>query len=279
MPGSMLYKNEKVYDDENINQFYKDHGIGRDGGFSHITVEGERRLLAAVPKPPGFDSSGFSKAFSAAYSDIPPSEYDARIDEQAALQSRVSDYCDFPAFDQDGLPTCWAIGTAQAMSIARRIQGLPHIQISGCSIAVPISGGHSGGWEGDAVEYLAKHGGASVAVWPENNTNRSLDRDPKVIEDRKLHLAVEFLEMNTKANWATALLRTKCGPFAYNRMSHVMCMCDFIRIESGHYGFRVRNSWKDSWGAKNKHGMGGFATYSWTPDSGYIINQVKASEK
>lgn len=279
MPGSMLYRNEKVYDDENIGQFYRDHGLTQAGEFKAVSVNGELRLLAAMPRPEGHDASGYSKPFSAYFADIPESEYDARIDEQAELEARVSDFCDFPAFDQDGLPTCWAIGSCQAMSIARRIQGLPHVQISGCSVAVPISGGHRGGWEGDAVEFLAKNGGASVTVWPENNTNRSLNSDPKVIEDRKFHLATEFLEMRTRANWATACLKTKTGPFAYNRMSHVMAMCDFVRIEAGRYGFRVRNSWRDSWGAKNKHSMGGFAVYAWTPDSGYIINQVKQSER
>lgn len=279
MLSSTLLKGEKVYTDENINQFYKDHGLNKEGGFSYLTVNGEKRLLASTGKPPGADSSGFSRLFSAFMADIPESEYDARIDEQIALEARCSDFCDFPAFDQDGLPTCWAIGTAQAQSIARRIQGLPHVQLSGCSIAVPISGGHSGGWEGDAVKLSAERGVASVGVWPENNTSRSLDKDPKVIEDRKLHLAMEFLEMQTRANWATACLKTKTGPFAYNRMSHVMAMCDFVRTEKGAYGFRVRNSWHDSWGAKNKHGMGGFAVYAWTPDSGYIINQVKQSEQ
>jgi hypothetical protein len=279
MPASTLLKGEKVYDDENIEKFYRDHGLTREGGFSHVTINGDKRILAATGRPPGHNASGYSSLFSASYADIPESEYDARIDEQVQLEARASDFCDFPAFDQDGLPTCWAIGTAQAMSIARRIQGLPHVQISGCSIAVPISGGHSGGWEGDAVNLLVKRGGASVEVWPENNTSRSLDRDQRVIEDRKLHMAVEFLEMQTRANWATACLRTKVGPFAYNRMSHVMAMCDFVRIEAGRYGFRVRNSWRDDWGARNKLGMGGFAVYAWTPDSGYILNQVKASER
>lgn len=277
MLGSTLLKGEKVYNDENFQELFG--GWRKEGDFISVPGGGERRLLSATPRPPGHDASGYSRPFSALYADIPESEYDARIDEQIELEARASDFCDFPAFDQDGLPTCWAIGTAQAETIARRIMGLPHVQLSGCSIAVPISGGHRGGWEGDAVEFSVKNGVASVAVWPENNTNRSLNSDPKVIEDRKQHIVTEFLEMNTRANWATMCLKTKVGPFAYNRMSHVMCMCDFVRIERGRYGFRVRNSWHDSWGAKNKLGFGGFAVYEWTPDSGYCINQVKQSEK
>lgn len=277
MLASTLLPGEKVYDDSNIHELI---GHQREGqAFPVVVAEGEPRLMAAIPRPVGHDASGYSRPFSAAYPDIPENEYDARIDEQIELEARCSDFCDFPAFDQDGLPTCWAIGTAQSMSITRRIMGLPHVQMSGCSIAVPISGGHRGGWEGDAVEFGFKSGVCSVDVWPENNTSRSLIGDSKVAEDRKLHQFVEFLEMQTRANWASACLRTKCGPFAYNRMSHVMAMCDFVRIEAGRYGFRVRNSWHDSWGAKNKRGFGGFAVYAWTPDSGYVINQVKASER
>lgn len=267
MLSSTLYVGEKVYDDSNKAEWC--------GDGQTIFAGGEKRLLSRIAAAPLRAYAAFNSAFP----DIPETEWDARIDEQIELEARVSDYCDFPAFDQDGLPTCWAIGTAQAATITRRIMGLPHRQLSGCSLAVPISGGHRGGYEGEANEYAVEHGIASVDVWPENNTDRSLNSKGEVQADRLNHKVLEFLEMQTRANWATACLRTKCGPFAYDEMSHVMAMCDLVRIERGSYGFRVRNSWSNGWGAKNKHGFGGFAVYRNTPDSGLIINQMTASEK
>lgn len=267
MLASTLYKGEKVFDDSNKSEWM--------GDGESIFAGGERRLLSRIA-PPIIPPSGYAD-FNSVYSDFPESEWDARIDEQVELEARCSDFCDFPAFDQDGLPTCWAIGTAQAATILRRIMGLPFVQLSGCSLAVPISGGHSGGWEKEANDYAVEHGIASVGVWPENNTNRSLNSKPEVDSDRKNHKVLEFLDMKTKANWVSACLRTKPGPFAYNSMRHVMAMCDVVRIEKGSLGFRVRNSWHDSWGAKNKHGFGGFNVYRATPDSGLIMNQITAS--
>jgi hypothetical protein len=154
--------------------------------------------------------------------------------------------------------------------------------MSGCSLAVPISGGHSGGYEGDSLELAVKRGIASVERWPENNTNRSLDNDAAVTADREFHKVLLWLEMNTDEEWATALLRTLPGVFAYNWMSHCMSMCDFVRIEAGRYGYRPRNSWRDDWGSKNDLGMGGFAVYPMghgTPDSGSVLSEITSSEK
>jgi len=235
-----------------------------------------------MPPKPGQNASGYSKPFmSAGFPLIEPANYDAAIDEQIARKARVSDHVDFEQFSQNGLPTCWAICTAQCFSIKRRCMGLPHRKMSGCSLAVPISGGHSGGWEGDSLAYAVEHGVASTDVWPENNTTRSLNSDPAVIADRELHKVLMWLEMNTAQEWATACLRMLPGVFAYNWMSHCMTMCDFVRIEAGRYGFRVRNTWFP-WGSKNDLGFDGFAVYPvghGTPDSGSVLSEVLPSEK
>lgn len=278
MPASTLFRGEKVYDDSNIHELIGSIHPGEE--FPSVLVGGERRLMARVPPPVGKIPSGYCQAYSEALLPlIKESDYDAAIDEQIARQALVSDHVDFPAFDQDGLPTCWAICTAQCYSIYRRCLGLPHRQMSGCSLAVPISGGHSGGYEGDSLEKAVKDGIASVDTWPENNTSRNLDSDAAVVADRMLHRVTIWMDMQSRQQWASALLRTKPGVFAYNRMSHCMTMCDWVRIEAGHYGYRVRNSWRDDWGAKNRHGVGGFAVYAWDPDSGAIILDITQSEK
>jgi hypothetical protein len=271
---STLFPGEIVFDESNKELWQDDGGGGIHAG-------GEYRLFARVPNP-DFKPKPL-KSFGAVYGDFPESEWDARIDEQIALEARVSDYITNPPFDQDGLPTCWAINTAQCATILRVCMGLPFVQLSGCSIAVPISGGHSGGDELEANEYAIEHGIASVEFWPENDTTKSLNKDPKVIADRLNHKVLEWLEMESKANWVSACLRTKPGVFAYNSMSHVMAMCDVVRIEKGSIekgslGFRVRNSWAE-WDVKNSRGVSGFQTYRATPDSGACMNQITASLK
>lgn len=275
MPGSTLYKGEKVYDDSNFQELL---GDGRS-----VLVGGEERLLARIPPPPNEDKSGYSAPFlTAGFPLIDKSNWDAAIDEQIALLARVSDCIDFPAFDQDGLPTCWAICTAQCYSIKRRCVGLPHRQMSGCSLAVPISGGHRGGYEGNSMRMAIEDGIAATDYWPENNTSNSLNSKPEVTADRLLHKVLMFLDMDGDQQWATACLRKLPGVFAYNWMSHCMTMCDFVRIEAGSYGYRVRNSWRDDWGAKNSKGVGGFAVYrtgKGTPDSGMVMSEITGAER
>ncbi len=279
MPASTLFPGEKVYSEADIKRFTEMRLQDQTGVF--VDVNGHRRYLSRQPKPAGYDTRQFSMSFGDSGIDlIDKSNLDAAIDDQIARKARVSDHVDFEPFDQDGLPTCWAIGMAQAFSITRRIKGLPHKQMSGCSLAVPISGGHSGGYEGDSLRYSYDHGVCDTEVWPENNTSRSLVGDSKVAANRLLHKSRTFIEMNTDQEWWSCLLRTLCGPFAYNWMSHVMCMCDFVRIEAGRYGYRPRNSW-GKWGSANSRGFYGFNVYPMghgTPNSGFILLDITQSE-
>ena len=262
-----------LYDESNYREL-----IG-DG--EKIVVHGETRYLSAIPKPTHADTSGYSKPFAATLALIPRTEWDARIDEQERLFSSVSDFCDFPAYDQDGIPYCWINGPCQAFTTARRIQRLPLKIISSASCGGPITGYVSrGGWEGDGLEYLTKRGGATVEHWPNNAIKRSLNT-PEVEAERQNYKILEALELRKNFDeWATACLLNLPGAFAYNWMSHVMMSARLNRIEKGSYGLEVRNSWSNAWGYKNSKGFGGFAVFRegrGTPDSGFVIRQVTAS--
>lgn len=263
-----LFSNEIVYDDSNYKQLC---GDGKT-----VKVGNESFLLARTPPPHGYSSEGFSKPYGDSFTKIPRSEWPDRIKEQIRLKSRVSDHIDFEQFYQNGLPTCWAICTAQAATATLRIAGQPYRKLSGCSLAVPISGGHRGGYEGNSVELGVKRGIATVETWPENNTD-DLDDDPRVIEDRKNNQILDCYSLGDDFDmWATMCLNTQCGPFAYDWMSHCMMVCDLVEIEKDSYGLRVRNTWKP-WGAKNELGFDGFAVYRegrGTPDSGYVIRSM-----
>lgn len=269
------FKDEPIYNDSNW------HELVGDG--KAVIAGGEKRLLSRTKPPAGADPGQFSTKFEdSGLKLIDRAEWDDRIEAQAKAKARVSDFCDFPPWDQDGLPTCWANGPTQCGAVQRRIQGLPFKCLSACSLAVPISGGHSGGWEGDALEYMAKYGAASTDTWPENNTSRRLNDDEAVKADREFHKALEWIDCGSDPDmWATAALLTMPGAFAYDWMSHVMCMCDLVKDGKKYY-HRVRNSW-GNWGAKNDLGYAGFALYEMgrrgTPNSGYVLRQMTASTK
>lgn len=250
------------------------------GNGKQVHAAGDVRLLSAMPKPAGHDTRLYSKPFRDGFSVIPRSEWPARIAEQKAKRMRVSDFQKFKAHDQNGLPTCWANGPAHAATTTRVIQGLPLIYISACSMAVPISGGHVGGYEGEALAYMQKNGAASTDVWGNNDTSRSLNSDPKVVESRKHHFALEMYECEGFDEFATAALLGFVCAVAYDFWNHVISSADLVQIEPASYGFFQRNNWSDNWGDKNDYGFGGYLTMRegrGTPSSGFALRQVTSS--
>lgn len=260
-----------VYDDTNWRTL-----IG-DG--TAIVAAGERRLLSAIPKPAGHNSRLYSKVFGSNIPRIPRSEWSARIKTQKQLRARISDHQKFKPDNQGSLPTCWAAGTCHAATTCRVMQGLPYKQISACSVAVPISGGRSGGYEGDAVEYLTKYGGATVDVWPYTAADRSFQSKPEVVESRKRFIALETYECNGFDDFATAALLGFPMTVSYNWWSHVVMLADLIEIEANSFGFLIRNNWGD-WGDANDYGFKGYAVFregKGTPSGGYAFRQMLLS--
>lgn len=250
------------------------------GDGESVTVGGQKFLLSAVPKPKEHNSRLYSRAFGAEVSRIPRSEWSARIKEQAARKRRISDHQRWACDNQGSYPTCWAAGTCQAYSTARVMQmGMEHYtRISAMSVAVPISGGHSGGYEGNAVEYLTKYGGVDVALW--GYTDPSHHTSAEVIANRVLHKALESYECDGFDDFATALLLGYPCTVSYNWWSHVVMLTDLVEVESGSFGFRIRNNWGESYGDKGEYGFGGYAVFRegrGTPSGGFAFRQVTPS--
>lgn len=273
----MLYRGEKVIDHPSQVLTQQQY---RDSYGTFVIVNGHRRYLSGTPRPAGHDTRRYSKLLSSAIQTIPRSEWSARLKEMQERKQLISQMQNWEPDDQDGYPICWAAGTCAAFSTARVLQGLPYVRISGMSVAVPISGGHSGGYEGDAVEYLTQHGGASVDVWGYDDPGR-YDGRAEVQESRKHHVALESYECNSFDEFATAwLLRFPCT-VSYNWWSHVVMACDLVEIESGSFGVRIRNNWGD-WEAKNDFGFSGYQVLReghGTPSGGFAFRQVLASVK
>lgn len=251
------------------------------GDGQSIVVGGERRLLSAMPKPADHDSRGYSKLLGAEVPTIPRSEWSARIKEQAARKRRISDHQRWPCDNQGSYPTCWAAGTCQAYSTARVMQmGMEHyVRISAMSIAVPISGGRSGGYEGNAVNYLTKYGGVDVKLWGYTDPGR-YDNKPEVQANRLLHKSLESYECDGFAEFATALLLGYPCTVSYAWWRHVVMLTDLVEIEAGSFGFRIRNNWGESYGDKGEYGFGGYAVFRegrGTPSGGFAFRQVTPS--
>lgn len=263
----------KVYDEANIRDL-----IG-DG--QSIIINGERRYFSRQT-PPKDEQQRRMAAFREKISCIPRSEWSARIKQQTALRARVSDYCTFPAYDQRSTNYCWANGPCQAFTIVRNQMGLPFREISAASVAGPITNYRNvGGWELDAIEYLTEAGGTTVQAWPNAAISRAFNTT-LVGEDRENYIALEWVELETFDEFATAMLQGFPCVAAYDWWRHVVTLCDLVEISPGRYGVRFRNSWSDQWGDKNELGYGGFGVLAegkGTPSSGFMLRQVRPSAR
>jgi hypothetical protein len=237
--------------------------------------------LGGMPKPAGHDSRAYSKVFGAEIPNIPRSEWPARIKEKRERKTRISDCQAWACDNQGSFPTCWSAGTMQAAATARVMQlGLDqHVYLSAMAVAVPISGGRSGGYEGDAVRYLTEHGGVDAKLWGYTDPGRH--NGPEIEANRQLHKALESHECEGFDQFATAMLLNLPCTVSYNWWSHVVMLTELVEIESGSYGFRIRNNWGDGYGDKHEtHGFGGYAIFregKGTPSGGFAIRQMTPS--
>lgn len=272
----------KVYDDSNFQELLGEHSTKINGvEFRVVEAGGDRRILSRVPTISGRKMMAAAPPYAGSFPVFPRNEWSARIKDQKARKRRISDFQNFAPHDQNGLPTCWANGPAHAGTTMRVIQGLPLVYWSACSAAVPISGGHSGGDEWDAGTYFRDHGAASQAVWPNNDTDRSLNSDQKVIADRPHHVMVQIYRLGSFDEFMSAALMDIPMTFAvaFNWWSHVISGGDALEIEAGSYGMMYRNNW-GNWGDKNDLGQPGYITMReghGTPDSGFCIGPVTSS--
>jgi hypothetical protein len=238
--------------------------------------------FGGMPKPAGHDSRGYSSLFGSVIPNIPRSEWSDRIKEKKAKKTRISDCQAWSCDNQGSFPTCWSAGTMQTASTARVIQlGIEHyVRLSAMAVAVPISGGRSGGFEGDAVRYLTEHGGVDSEIWGYTDPSRKTS-DPAVQANRQLYKSLESHECNGFDEFATALLLNMPCTVSYNWWSHVVMLTDLVEIERGSFGFLIRNNWGDGYGDKHDtHGFGGYAVFregKGTPSGGYAIRQMTPS--
>lgn len=204
---------------------------------------------------------------------IPPSEWDARYDEQEEQQSSLehiylSGPNGGPAFvnlDQNGDGYCWAYSTGQAIMLDRLRRNLPMVRLNPHATAAIIKKGRNeGGWCGASAKFAREVGyaveGTGPGQWPLHS--RDLRRDtPELraemakyrIEEEWTDLTRQVYDQNlTTAQVATCGFLNIPGPGDYNWWGHSVCRVRWVRIERGSWGQLILNSWK-GWG---RHGLG-----------------------
>lgn len=255
-----------------------------DGSVCPVRVEqGQKRYMSWKPTTSGRKIMAAMPRYRDNFPTFPRNEWSARIKEKDERLRHTDSFQSFDPHDQDGLPTCWANGPAHAGTTRRVIDGLPLVYLSACSAAVPISGGHSGGDEADAGDLFQRRGAADVSVWGNNDTSRSLDSRPEVIESRKHHLFYQVYSLHGFDEFMSACLLDPPMPIAvaFNWWSHVISGGRGVDFGGNSYGICYRNNW-GAWGDNNLLGFPGYITMHeghGTPDSGFAIGPLTLSTK
>lgn len=112
-----------------------------------------------------------------------------------AMNRDVADLFSIPIYDQNGTNYCWINAVIKMLLYAQAKSGQKVVQLSAASCGAPIKNfKNQGGWGGEAIEYLKKHGGVPVEFWPNNAIDRKYDT-PANDARRVPFKAVECMEL------------------------------------------------------------------------------------
>jgi len=201
---------------------------------------------------------GYHKAGAPAYGKgvlIPRSEWDDRIAEKEKNKSRISDILDaagVPSTDQNGTNYCWFFGVVGACQARRAVAGLPYVALSPACGAAQIKGfRNQGGWGADAVEWMVEHGVCSTDLWPQAAISRKYLTDEATAQAATFKLVewddVEEYDFDALMS---ELLQPDPIPCALGLdwWGHLIFACDGVKLGTGKYGVRIRNSWGADYG-------------------------------
>lgn len=190
---------------------------------------------------------------------IPRSEWDARIDEQEALQSSLEhirlagNYGQpIPSLDQDGYGYCWAHSTTHAVMLTRAVANQPYVPLSAFAVAAIIKGYRDeGGWCGLSAKFARERGIPSQKFWAQKSMSRSNDNADtwanaglhKVTEDWVDLTRPVYDNVMTFDQVATCLLCNIPVALDFNWWGHSVAGLRLVRVEDGSYGIKIWNSW------------------------------------
>lgn len=194
---------------------------------------------------------------------IPRSEWDARYEEQEALQSSLEhvrmrgNYGKMiPSLDQNGQGYCWAYSTTAAVQLLRALANLPYVRLSGHAIGCQVKNYRDeGGWNGLSADWVMKHGVPSVEFWKEKSMSRSNDT-PEMRANALSHMVTEDWSDQSLSVYDRNLTEEQRATLLFNNIpymadrnwwSHSTLDIRWCRIERGSWGPKTLNSWTDSW--------------------------------
>lgn len=182
---------------------------------------------------------------------IPMSEMRARIEEQEALKTRLSDlirYKKLPPKNQESTNYCWINAPTHCTEIIRLKQNQPMVILSPASAGAQIKGFRNvGGWGREGLLWIIEHGLTPVSLWPANAIDRRY-LTPAATAAARDYRVTEWNELQPRnlQQLASMLLRGIPVAVGFNWWGHLVTAVDAVWLD-GALAIRIRNSWLN-WG-------------------------------
>lgn len=218
------------------------------------------RNYAAVP----VGSSWAAPAFDLKL--IPRNEWKSRLADQIAAKAQLTDIRDrgyqgrrILSRNQDGYGYCWAHSTVSAVMAARARDNQPFLDLSPFMVAAIIKRfRNQGGWGLESVEFMAEHGCATSATWPQQAMERSLaaESNKAMWADAARSKITTFMDLHTRDpqfidQFVTCLLLNMPVVSDFNWWGHSVCTLRLVQIDPadivGSIQTDIWNSWWTSW--------------------------------
>jgi hypothetical protein len=246
---SRLESGEYVIDDQN---YLAEPGVAGKGD---VATGYQTRDILTFPE----GQCGFAAPFN--FPTIPRSEWPELIrerEQRGRILSQLADAAGLQRMNQGSMGYCWAYGAVCAVHYRRIAMGLPHLQLSACSVAGPVKNfRNQGGWSGEAVAYMVRAGVVPEYLWP--NGNQGANR--RYLTAENLRIGQEFIieadgwidvVRNNFDQIMTLLLMDIPCPIGLSWWGHLICAVDPLVLGNNAFGFRYDNSWGLSYGTRGR---------------------------
>jgi hypothetical protein len=218
-----------------------------------VYVDGKLKLRGRVPRDRTHQPHGAMAGARIDIPIIPRSQWAQMIQDMESSKTRLSDLesqRQFPSLDQNGTNYCWCNAVVTCLEFLQLHSNASIERLSPASVAAQVKGySNSGGWGGEALEFMVSHGITTVDKWPANAIQRSYLTDAMKADALKRKVTEWYdLEENNFDQVMTLLLNRIPVAAGLDWWSHEVAFIDPVVVSPGKYGVRFRNSWSDSYG-------------------------------
>lgn len=254
--------NQFVIGDDNFESVMSPVIAGRRMGMGYVPRDFERQPFGSISAAPPINPDDMILIDMELWPEL-IAEQDAKKTSLHWLRKTANHGGPIDALDQGQFGDCWAFSVTQCIQLARAIANMPHIPLSGTSLAVGIQGMKEGGWCGLSLDGAAKRGVVPQSLWPQHNKAAKFNTAAAWEAAKDFRTGEAWVDISVPV-YNRALSRQQLGscllaglPCAgdYNWQGHSLCLVRLVDVyqnrkatDFSRYGIGNFNSWTNDYG-------------------------------